>query len=254
MPQTQFSWMPAYSAIAQGIYGMRNDRSRLLELFKAIFNSEDGLTFPIDIEAEGLITIDPFTFFATFNRGVSWEKRNQIIRLVLDGLGYHNVAVPSDYEGLPFVDNRRSWFFAGKQDRGDADIDNLWDLFCAAMDYVETPQDQSCHNAMETAFDIVRAQHCIKWNITIGLYWIQPAIFMPLDARSRDYLAATYGIKVKGNALPTGEEYLTIMDAIRAATDKPFYEISADAYLWKPAPKTPWGWHPNLTEYDPGID
>lgn len=254
MSQTQFSWIQAYAAIAQGIYGMRNDRPRLLELFKSIFSDETGLTFPMNTGAEELAVIDPFTFFATFNRGVSWEKRSQIIRLVLDGLGRHDIAAPSDYDGLPFVNNLKSWFFGGKQDRGENDIDNLWDLFCASMEYVESPEDQSRHTVMEAAFDIVRNQFCIKWNITIGLYWILPEYFMPLDARSRGYLAEQYGIKVKGNALPTGEEYLTIMDAIRAATDKPFYEISADAYLWKPAPKTPWGWHPNLTEYDPGID
>lgn len=254
MSQTQFSWIQAYAAIAQGIYGMRNDRPRLLELFKSIFSDETGLTFPMNTGAEELAVIDPFTFFATFNRGVSWEKRSQIIRLVLDGLGRHDIAAPSDYDGLPFVNNLKSWFFGGKQDRGENDIDNLWDLFCASMEYVESPEDQSRHTVMEAAFDIVRNQFCVKWNITIGLYWILPEYFMPLDARSRGYLAEQYGIKVKGNALPTGEEYLAIMDAIRAATDKPFYEISADAYLWKPAPKTPWGWHPNLTEYDPGID
>lgn len=254
MPQTQFSWMQAYAAIAQGIYGMRNDRSRLLELFKAIFNGKDGLKFPIDIEAEGLATIDPFTFFATFNRGTSWDKKDRIVRLALDGLGYRDIAAPTDYEGLPVVNNMRSWFFGGKQDRGAHDIDNLWELFCAAIELADNPTDQACGARMADAFDSVRSQLCIKWNITIGLHWIQPTCFMPLDAHSRDYLADVYGIKVKGNALPTGEEYLAIMDAIRAATDKPFYEISADAYLWKPAPKTPWGWHPNLTEYDPGID
>lgn len=254
MPQTQFSWMQAYAAIAQGIYGMRNDRSRLLELFKAIFNGKDGLKFPIDIEAEGLATIDPFTFFATFNRGVSWDKKDRIVRLALDGLGYRDIAAPTDYEGLPVVNNMRSWFFGGKQDRGAHDIENLWELFCAAIELADNPTGQACGARMADAFDSVRSQLCIKWNITIGLHWIQPTCFMPLDAHSRDYLADVYGIKVKGNALPTGEEYLAIMDAIRAATDKPFYEISADAYLWKPAPKTPWGWHPNLTEYDPGID
>lgn len=254
MPQTQFSWMPAYAAIAQGMYGMRNDRSRLLKLFKSIFSGEGGLTFPMDTEAEGLVTIDPFTFFATFNRGVSPEKRNRIVRLALDGLGRQDVATPTDYEGLPVVNNMRSWFFGGKQDRGAHDIDNLWELFCAAMELATNPAGVQQRLQMAHAFDAVRSQICIKWNITIGLFWVLPNIYMPLDAHSRGYLADVLGIKVKGANLPAGEEYLVIMDAIRAATDKPFYELSADAYEWKPEPKTPWGWHPNLKEYNPGID
>ena len=131
MSQTQFSWIPAYAAIAQGIYGLSDNRSRLLELFESIFSGNRDLTFPIDVGAEGLTTIDPFTFFASFNRGVSWEKRNRIVRLALDGLGRQNVATPTDYEGLPHVNNMRSWFFAGKQDRDAHDIDNLWELFCS---------------------------------------------------------------------------------------------------------------------------
>lgn len=254
MPQTQFSWMPAYAAIAQGMYGMRNDRSRLLKLFKSIFSGEGGLTFPMDTETEGLVTIDPFTFFATFNRGVSPEKRNRIVRLALDGLGRQDVATPTDYEGLPVVNNMRSWFFGGKQDRGAHDIDNLWELFCAAMELATNPAGVQQRLQMAHAFDAVRSQICIKWNITIGLFWVLPNIYMPLDAHSRGYLADVLGIKVKGANLPAGEEYLVIMDAIRAATDKPFYELSADAYEWKPEPKTPWGWHPNLKEYNPGID
>lgn len=254
MPQTQFSWMPAYAAIAQGIFDMRNDRSRLLKLFKSIFSDESDLTFPMDTETEELVTIDPFTFFATFNRGVSPEKRNRIVRLALDGLGSQDVATPTDYEGLPVVNNMKSWFFGGKQDRGAHDIDNLWELFCAAMELATNPAGVQQRLQMAHAFDAVRSQICIKWNITIGLFWVLPNIYMPLDAHSRGYLADVLGIKVKGANLPAGEEYLVIMDAIRAATDKPFYELSADAYEWKPEPKTPWGWHPNLKEYNPGID
>ncbi|WP_235858678.1 AAA family ATPase [Thermophilibacter provencensis] len=254
MSQTQFSWIPAYAAIVQGIYGLSDNRSRLLELFESIFSGNKDLTFPIDVEAEGLTTIDPFTFFASFNRGVSWEKRNRIVRLALDGLGSQNVATPTDYEGLPHVNNMRSWFFAGKQDRDAHDIDNLWELFCSAMELADNPAGVESRHKMAHAFDVVRSQRCIKWNITIGLFWIQPGCFMPLDAHSRDYLAQKLGIEVKGNALPTGEGYLAIMDAVRAATDKPFYELSADAYLWKPAPKTPKGYFPKLDDYDPGID
>lgn len=254
MSQTQFSWMPACAAIAQGIYGLRNNRPRLLELFQSIFSSGHDLSFPIDVEAEGLTTIDPFTFFASFNRGVSWERRNRIVRLALDGLGRQDVATPTDYEGLPVVNNMRSWFFGGRQDRGAHDIDNLWDLFCAAMELAGNSASAEARLQTAHTFDAVRVQLCIKWNITIGIYWIQPNCFMPLDAHSRGYLDERLGVKVKGSALPTGEEYLAIMDAVRTATDKPFYELSAAAYLWKPAPKTPKGWHPTLEEHNPGID
>lgn len=254
MPQTKFSWIPTYAAIAQGIYELRNDKPRLLELYRSIFNGGQGPIFPLDTEAEGLTTIDPFTFFATFNRGITQDKKNQIVRLALDGLGRHDIATPMDYAGIPLVNNMKSWFFAGKQDRGASDIDNLWSLFCAAMELAENQVNQTARSHMAAAFDAVRSQLCIKWNISIGLYWIQPGCFMALDAYSRGYLAEQYDLKIKGSILPAGDDYLAIMDEIRAVTDKPFYEISADAYLWKPKPKTPKGWMPELEDYNPGID
>lgn len=253
MPQTAFSWIPAYTAIAQALYSWKDAESDLIDLFLDVFDEEaNGLPFSYKNGEPGKESgIDPFTFFGAFNRGLSEANRLKAIELVMKSLNVE-APLPQDFEGVPTVDNRRSWFFAGKGDRGAGDIHNLWSLFRSAAEFVSA-SNQSHRAAFAKTFDVVRMQKCVTWNITIGLFWMFPDQFMPLDNNSKNYLADKFGIKIQGG-LPTGEEYLAIMDAIRAATDKPFYEISADAYLWKPVPKTPWGWHPNLTEYDPGID
>lgn len=253
MPQTAFSWIPAYTAIAQALYSWKDAESNLIDVFLRVYDEKtNGLKFSFKNGEPGKESgIDPFTFFGAFNRGLSEGNRLKAIRLVMKELG-GDAQLPQDFEGVPTVYNMKSWFFAGDGERGVNDIHNLWSLFKYAAEFVFEPS-QGHRDAFAKAFDVVRIQKCVTWNITIGLFWMFPDRFMPLDNNSKSYLADKFGIKVQG-ALPTGEEYLAIMDAIRAATDKPFYEISADAYLWKPEPKTPWGWHPNLKEYNPGID
>lgn len=42
------------------------------------------------------------------------------------------VPVPSSFEGIPVLNNQRSWFFAYADKRGAGDIDALWKVFVAA--------------------------------------------------------------------------------------------------------------------------
>ena len=39
------------------------------------------------------------------------------------------------------------------------------------------------------AYDKVHDQLCIRWNITMGLYWIRPYTFINLDSRNRWFIA-----------------------------------------------------------------
>ncbi|WP_019239051.1 MULTISPECIES: AAA family ATPase [Enorma] len=234
MSQAKFTWIQAYSEIAKAINNLNRGEAELIDIFLRVFNEEaNGLKFSYkDGEPGKESGIDPFTFFAAFNRGLSKVNRIKAIRLVMEELGI-GASLPSDFEGVPTVYNKKSWFFAGKGERGASDINNLWLLFKSAAEFA-IESNQSHRSAFVAAFDVVRAQKCVTWNITIGLFWMFPDQFLSLDNNSRDYLATKYGIKVPGG-LHTGEEYLSLTDAVRAATSKPFYEISADAYHWKPA-------------------
>lgn len=254
METHEFTWREPYAAIARGIYGLRNNRHRLIDIFNSIFDGSHDVTFPYNASETFESSMDPFTFFASFNRIITDDHRRTVIRLALDALGEGALSLPRDFEGIPFVDNRKSWFFGGKNDRGPNDIDNLWDLFCAAIEYSDQPKNINVRNRFIHLFDTVRSQYCIKWNLTIGLYWIAPQTYMTFDGRSRGYLASKFGIKIPSNVLPSGEKYIAYIDKISEVASTPFYILSQEAYRYYQRMEDQEGWRPTLKQYDPGID
>ena len=62
--------------------------------------------------------------------------------------------------------------------------------------------------------------------LTVGLYWTSPRSVLPYDSRTKKYLA-DYGIHL---ASENYQGYLKLMESVRAKINKPFNEISLDAY------------------------
>jgi 5-methylcytosine-specific restriction protein B len=58
--------------------------------------------------------IDPFSFPANFNRGVTNDNRIAIIEAIKDAWGL-SAKVPTDFDGLPLVSLQNSWFMQYKE-------------------------------------------------------------------------------------------------------------------------------------------
>lgn len=244
MPQAKFTWIPAYSAIAKAVFNLSGDEHKLIDIFLKVFDEKTtGLPFSYKNGEPGKESgIDPFTFFGAFNRSLTDANRLKAICLIMEQLGI-SAPVPEDFEGVPTINNQASWFFAGKGDRGANDIHNLWLLFSAAWKFASEP-NQERRTAFIEAFNVARAQKYVTWNITSGLFWMFPSQFISLDENCRVHLAENFGLKVK-NRLPTGEDYLAIIDTMRTSTEKSFYELSFDARRWKLMQKTPKSYGPS---------
>jgi len=126
-----FSWIPMYEELAQVILGYRTRQKELIRILKDI--GEKGLPVirttdqkPKGTEIE-MFEIDPFTFYASFNRGSTDANRVQIAERIKERLGLKS-AVPTDWDGIPIVNAQASWFFGWAYVRQDDDIDKLWDL------------------------------------------------------------------------------------------------------------------------------
>lgn len=126
-----FTWVPIYTELAAKILPFRNRQKDLLKVLANLKSSDVPTIFLDDYVPGGtkepLEEIDPFTFFASFNRGITKEHRiahlvamKEIFRLASP--------VPGDFDGIPLVDKRRSWFFAFAKDRQLDDIESLWKL------------------------------------------------------------------------------------------------------------------------------
>ena len=86
----------------------------------------------------------------------------------------------------------------------------------------------------ETGDDQVKFQFAVRWNLTMGLYWIRPYTFINLDSRNREFMSNPDNISANVVAemkslksVPAAEKYLSIRDKCQAAIDSGEYGYSS---------------------------
>jgi MoxR-like ATPase len=215
----RFDWVRFYATVADNLLAYRHDRSKLIAWMHSMASSVDGIFHLKDKSADGSIAplsdIDPFSAMGTFNRGLSSEKRRIIAKGFQSFLHVHE-EVPASFSGIPILENRNSLLFRNEKDRDPGDIDALWDVFYEAILFADGGDDYDSA-AFIQAYDKAASLPGVGWNLTMGLFWIRPWKFTPLDRQSREYISDVLEIPIpvtgpKGRC--TAEEYLFVNDAV----------------------------------------
>lgn len=219
----RLTWIPYYIEMADKLSQFKDNRKPLLDIVYALDKNFVGY---IKAEDGGHVSdIDPFTVYGIFNRGINNDNRIKICQHFKEKLNIQ-AAIPSDFDGLPVLDNRRSIFY--RTENESTDIQPLWNLFLAVL-ADDKWKDGSC-------FNVVTAQQGIKWNITMGLYWIRPYDYISLDSRTRAYLPSL-GINVFDESNIDAEHYIPLLEEVRekitssAIKEKNIPEISYQAWV-----------------------
>lgn len=204
----QFTWITFFEELADKLLEYKNNRQALLDIVYKI--PAEYVKYLHEEDGSELDDICPFTVIGIMNRNQTFDNRIKIMSLFKQYLGI-KADIPADFVGIPTLNPQRSWFFGYENIRKQHDIDNLWSLFQAAIEYADKGNEHetefiSCYN---TAIK----QYSVKWNITQGLYWIRPNFYVSLDGPSRDWLEDN-GINHFGNNPPSGQEYLDIRDKV----------------------------------------
>lgn len=226
----KFQWTSFYMELASALLKYKNNRNELIGILKTIF-SDAGMNFPFKEKGKEMYEdICPFTIFGSFNKGITNANRIALLEQFAKQFSIKN-AVPTEFDGIPVVMNLSAWFFAYKDNRGEHDIDNLWDLLEKAIAYSDEASADN-KNAFITAYDIVTKQKMIKWNITMGLYWVRPYTFINLDSTNRafitdvdnmpHYFTTIFSDINKG--LPDGTSYLFMCEQAKNALKQKEYE------------------------------
>ena len=217
--EQRYTWVPFYEELADRLVDWRDRQQDLINFLASL--EQEGLPV-ISLEDQDttgqrlrLTEIDPFTFYASFNRGQKAENRQKICAAVKEHLGV-NAPVPQDFDGVPLVDNRSSWFFSYSKQREPNAIETLWRVFLAALG-----PDPYSSSEFSAAFDAALSLRRVRINLTMGLYWIRPKRFLALDNNNRRHL----NIEISGDL--SAETYL---HAIAPFKDKSFPELSAAAW------------------------
>ena len=212
MDKRRFNWTTFYEAVADKLLAFREKRAELVAGIYDIAGRVDGLTNLQDQFADGssgpLKDICPFTTMGIFNRGITDANRKTIAAELAKFFGVEE-SVPDSFEGIPVLNNQRSWFFGFENKRKPDDIDTLWEIFAEAIRFAES-EDVEARASFIKAYDNATQRFGVGWNITMGLYWIRPWNYPTLDSQSQRYIDKKLGIQIGQNGPKGGAMQMTI--------------------------------------------
>lgn len=220
MSATQFSWIPFYMELANKLLLLKNNHSELVDFIYSL--DREYVNYIHNDDGTDVSDIDPFSVFAIFNRKITDQNRLKILQQFKK---HFNVEadIPEDFNGIPVLNPQKSTFFS--RSSATTQIPLLWDLFESVIEK---------KNSFSDCFDKLQKTKGVKWNITIGLYWIRPYDYLPLDRNSRDYLQ-NLDFSVFSEKEITATNYISLQKEIKSKiTDKSFAELSYDAWQNEP--------------------
>ena len=238
----QFEWINFYSEFATKLLEFKNNRAELIADIQSAY-SAINMKLPKLEREDSIIDIDPFSVFGLFNKGITNANRIAILESFATVFNIKS-KVPNNFDGIPVLNNLKATYYGFKDDRQVADIDNLWGLYESAINLAK--KDDAANREIFTKwYDTVHDQLGIRWNITMGLYWIRPYEFINLDSINRGFIVDpdnmpvdfVNSVKKKLNKVPYASEYLAIKDAcLHALKDsdyeyKNFPELSYRAWI-----------------------
>ena len=236
-----FSWVSFYAELANKILGYKDSRSKLVDDIVDAFETH-GIEMSKGFFIEGQLPeeVDPFTFYSLFNRYTN--DRMEILLAFRDKFGVETEP-PVDFDGIPVQYTGTLRFFDDAK-AGNEYVSALWDLFVSAMDLADD-DNEITRKAFISSFDKAQGLSGLKWNLTMGLFWIRPEKFLNLDSRNRIYMSyekhvpesisSKLRIVDKKNAI-TGEEYLALINMCEKCFDgewswDSFESLSYEAWI-----------------------
>lgn len=229
-----FEWIDFYTEFANALLPYANDRKSLIEKVKQIYENT-GIDLPTLEKDNNIVDIDPFTVFGLFNKHITDKNRIAILREI-KRLFSISASVPTNFEGIPLVNNMSATFYHFVDKRGENDINNLWALFQFAISYADTHENEAAFIRM---FNTAISQKSVSWNITKGLFWIRPHCFLSLDDRNKrllennqDRFLPDIDISKLLKKVPSAENYLLLMDKVKSILPEysSFPELSLKAW------------------------
>ncbi len=241
--ESRFPWTSFYVSIADKLLNYRRDRKTLIDELKKINEKVGGLGYLTeDLYIDGtkgfLRDICPFTVMGTFNRGITHANRVLIATELAKFLEVPE-SVPTAFDGIPLLNNLKSWYFPPEKDRAEDHIESLWEVFEQAIKFADDTGDEQ-YESFSEAFDNAMGRRGVAWNLTFGLYWIRPWTYPTLDSNTKAYLINKLGLQLGANG-PKGRcssaDYLRLMETLESRfkeSDYPVHsypELSLQAWI-----------------------
>ena len=219
-----FTWIPLYREIAHKLLKYENRQDELLAMIQEMRRHGLKTISLMDRDPEGrdrpLREIDPFTFFANFNRLRVADMRRAILSVIREAWKIR-APIPEDFDGVPLANAQNSWAFAYQARRQPDDVSILWK---AAREALETNWKTYDRGLFDAALAI-RQSGLAK--LSIGLFWLNPKGFLPCDQHTRKFLADDRGVEPPSRS--ADGYFRWVREAVGRGMQK-FPQVSATAY------------------------
>lgn len=218
--KSKFTWVPTYKAIVKYLESKENDQVGLIQLLKDsgcdVFNDQNENGNLIELEE-----IDPFTFFCYLNK--YFKQRLGILQKLASSI---NAPTPSDDYGIPSANPQKVWMFPYKYIRTNNEVGRLWKFFYNAISYNISNQQFK---------NILLIKGVAKTKITEALFYVDPDNYFPINGPTKPYLEEVLKIS---STFETFDDYKKILDEIKIKSNKPFYQLSYEAWKWNDSQDT----------------
>ena len=220
-----FTWKPIYAEIAHKLPEFSDHSGRLASLMTDWHNQGLKVSSVVDRDVGDievpLDEIDPFSFFANFNRGITDENRRAILAAIKDEWKLKS-ELPEDFEGLPLMSAQSSWLMPHKKERESHHVELLWSFYLHCLhlqnfDDLDTQTFDACCALKKVA----------PASLTMGMFWSRPDVWLSVDRKNLEY-AASLGVR---RTVKTGVDYIDWLKELKQATGQSPCEFSMQAHL-----------------------
>ena len=222
---SRFTWVPIHLEAARKLREFRGRSEELVALLQRMHDAELKALSIRDRDAVGeefpLDGIEPFSFLANFNRGVTDANRRALWDFLKRKWNLE-APVPDDFDGIPLADLRNSWLFPFKARRDDDHFELLWEFFNHVLD------------ASYETLDLDLMDRCLAKrrvglaSLTMGMFWARPDVWVAADGKNLAF-GKTRGITLKPDDADTYRQWAT---KIRETTEDDVLRFSREAHLW----------------------
>ena len=224
-PSSDFTWIPFYQELAEKLLKYINRRNELLEL---IYNNEVISKYTSYLHMQNnqhFKDIDPLSFLGIFNRGNTSNNRKEMLKELKKAFSI--VAdVPTNFDGIPTLDNRNSFYLQRDDDNNSASTSSsfLWKFYVSFMNNKIGEDDFN---------QLLKQKGKGVAMITMPLFWCKPNDFIALDSTNIQYLRDSYDISISVNDYSSYKKLLDELKSEMASgkvKENTFAEISYNAW------------------------
>ena len=226
----QFDWVDFYKEFAFKLVSYKEKRAELIQKVKAIYQMT-GISMPTLDKDNNIMDIDPFTIFGLFNKGLKNENRIKILTAIAE-LFELSHDIPTSFDSIPVLMNQNATYYLFYTDRGDSDIDDLWELFVTALAYSENSTSENKDHFSRYFDKVINRKNNNNAKITMGLYWIASNSFLNIDEPNKDYIYESGKLPLElVHKLPrihskiSASDYFSIVESLKNYLESPQSEL-----------------------------